>query len=322
MNPTPDIAGHGWDIFADTTGWHFRAGFAGDGTGSIMDISSDDVPVVACKCYDIMASFRDRGSPNPIGVTFCVNGIFVTGNLNRGADVLCETQTNAQFGDKFGGDAVVNRKYRHMIVSPGFNSDTDLFDSLVDATVITDGGVNVLLVNSGSDPGYGEKDISWTIQCLGCGVTTGACCDAMGGCTTTTLADCTGTYLGDGTVCSPNPCGGVGTLPCCFGTGSPPHAPATCSDLSYSNCIAEGGAPLSSTGHCSDYYPCQIMPTCPCETYTSVTGCSFVVCCDPCYGDYVSSCSCTAPDAPGCSCTEMGNNCDCCPGPYFDPVCL
>src|SRR6185295_14372861 len=38
------------------------------------------------------------------------------------------------------------------------------------------------------------------------GVTTGACCAAAGSCSSTTQAGCTGTYRGDNTVCSPNPC--------------------------------------------------------------------------------------------------------------------
>lgn len=35
---------------------------------------------------------------------------------------------------------------------------------------------------------------------------TGACCDGSGDCTITTSAGCVGTYKGNGTSCSPNPC--------------------------------------------------------------------------------------------------------------------
>lgn len=39
-----------------------------------------------------------------------------------------------------------------------------------------------------------------------CNQPTGACCRGDGDCTITTRAGCSGTYQGDNTVCSPNPC--------------------------------------------------------------------------------------------------------------------
>jgi hypothetical protein len=55
-------------------------------------------------------------------------------------------------------------------------------------------------------------DQSGITCCPDCGVPTGACCTDPDGddykdrCDIKTQADCTGDYLGDGTVCSPNPC--------------------------------------------------------------------------------------------------------------------
>lgn len=149
-----------FNVFSDSAGWHFRIN-----GGDNIDISATDVPIIACHCYDVLVAFDDPGGTDPINVTLCVNGVSATGTLTRVA--ACATITDLFVGDPYGGNAVVNRKYRHFVASPGFDMDTDSFDSLVRASIISE-GANVLLVNSGSNAGYGEKNISWVIACSGC----------------------------------------------------------------------------------------------------------------------------------------------------------
>jgi hypothetical protein len=61
---------------------------------------------------------------------------------------------------------------------------------------------------------------------------TGACCQITGACAATAAADCAGSYSGDNTVCSPNPCPQPSGA-CCNGT--------TCNIRTSTNCIATGG---------------------------------------------------------------------------------
>jgi len=66
--------------------------------------------------------------------------------------------------------------------------------------------VDACLANGGTPQGAGT-----TCETVECPLPTGACCDEFGNCTLTTQADCQGNYLGDGTVCDPNPCPPVPT---------------------------------------------------------------------------------------------------------------
>jgi hypothetical protein len=57
------------------------------------------------------------------------------------------------------------------------------------------------------------RNLSGTQTPLGPGATLstegggeGACCDASGACSVSAATDCVGTYMGDGSVCTPNPC--------------------------------------------------------------------------------------------------------------------
>jgi hypothetical protein len=52
---------------------------------------------------------------------------------------------------------------------------------------------------------------------LGAGVATGACCLPDGTCTITTQSQCPGTYMGDGTICTPNPCAATPVVPTSWG---------------------------------------------------------------------------------------------------------
>jgi len=64
--------------------------------------------------------------------------------------------------------------------------------------------------------GYGSQsgNYSLTLADGGTPPPTGACCSAAGGCTVTTEALCVGTWQGENTVCSPNPCPPPQPVPC------------------------------------------------------------------------------------------------------------
>ncbi|MEM7228385.1 MAG: M12 family metallo-peptidase [Planctomycetota bacterium] len=76
---------------------------------------------------------------------------------------------------------------------------------------------------------------------------TGACCFADGSCNEQTQADCSnagGTYQGDGSDCSPNPCPQPATGACCFGNG-------TCNIDTAVGCAAAGGTYDGDNTNCS-----------------------------------------------------------------------
>ncbi|MHC5005443.1 MAG: M12 family metallo-peptidase [Planctomycetota bacterium] len=82
-------------------------------------------------------------------------------------------------------------------------------------------------------------------NCGGGSSPTGACCTTSG-CVVTTEADCNGaggTYQGDGTGCSPDPCAGDPTGACCVGTA--------CSIETAADCAAGGGTYLGDGTGCS-----------------------------------------------------------------------
>lgn len=86
------------------------------------------------------------------------------------------------------------------------------------------------------------------------GTITGACCTGTN-CNELTAADCAtagGTYQGDGTVCSPNPCA-VPTGACCFVNG-------TCTIHTTTDCAAAGGTYQGDGTSCSPN-PCSIVLT-------------------------------------------------------------
>ncbi|MCZ6542334.1 MAG: M12 family metallo-peptidase [Planctomycetota bacterium] len=134
--------------------------------------------------------------------------------------------------------------------------------------------------------------------CLDCdpGIV-GACCFGNGSCSEETQADCIslgGTYQGDGTSCSPNPCPQPPTGACCFGNGS-------CSEETQADCISFGGTYQGDDTICSPN-PCPQPPT--------------GACCLP--GDFcavISSFTCT--DLGG---TYQGNGTNCSPDPCVPPT--
>jgi hypothetical protein len=79
----------------------------------------------------------------------------------------------------------------------------------------------------------------------------GACCDANGNCTLTCENACTGTFMGAGTTCDPNPCTPP-TGACCVGT--------TCYILSHHDCDAQNGTYHGDNVPCTDNL-CNPVPT-------------------------------------------------------------
>jgi hypothetical protein len=68
----------------------------------------------------------------------------------------------------------------------------------------------------------------------------------------TAQVDCTGTWLGEGTVCSPNPCPVPTTAACCFRN-------ASCRILEPNRCLLLRGTPLELGTVCSPD-PCGTVP--------------------------------------------------------------
>jgi spore coat protein A len=93
-----------------------------------------------------------------------------------------------------------------------------------------------------------ELTINFTIQ-----ETTGACCDASGngscGIVTGGVAGCSGSYQGDDSVCTPNPC----PTGCCL-----PNAQAQCISATVDSCTAQGG---TSQGNACASVECPVVLT-------------------------------------------------------------
>lgn len=91
----------------------------------------------------------------------------------------------------------------------------------------------------------------------GGGGITGACCLRDGSCIIATSVSCTlalGTYLGDGSTCTPNPCSASPTGACCVGTD--------CSIETSSDCGDMGGVYQGDDTTC-DPNPCTLPACCP-----------------------------------------------------------
>ena len=87
------------------------------------------------------------------------------------------------------------------------------------------------------------------------GTVTGACCLTNGTCTELSAADCAtagGTYHGDGSVCSPDPCA-VPTGACC-------HTDGTCTAQTAAECAAMNGTYQGDNTSCSPN-PCPVVLT-------------------------------------------------------------
>ena len=123
-----------------------------------------------------------------------------------------------------------------------------------------------------------------------CGAPTGACCALDGTCTETPQANCTGTWLGAGTTCTPNPCPQPGA--CCFPDGH-------CTSLPEPTCGTQGGVFLGPGTTCTQN-PCP-QPPVPC---CLATGCVMMLAVDctaqggtpGVYGFDCANWFCTPPD--------------------------
>ncbi|MHC4685536.1 MAG: multicopper oxidase domain-containing protein [Planctomycetota bacterium] len=83
---------------------------------------------------------------------------------------------------------------------------------------------------------------------------TGACCALDGTCTVTDSASCSGTYQGDGAVCSPNPCPQPQGA-CCY-----PDEFATCVEETEASCTGAGGTWQGALSVCTPN-PCPVVLT-------------------------------------------------------------
>jgi len=91
---------------------------------------------------------------------------------------------------------------------PGTNCTPNLCEQppVPEACCFYDGSCQFILAADCTAQGGTPQGVGTTCETVECPLPTGACCDEVGNCTITTMADCAGTYLGDGTVCDPNPC--------------------------------------------------------------------------------------------------------------------
>ncbi len=123
----------------------------------------------------------------------------------------------------------------------------------------------------------------------------GACCFANGSCSETTSTDCGnggGTYEGDGTDCSPNPCPQP-TGACCFANGS-------CTEDTSADCATAGGAYEGDGTECSPN---------PCAQPTGA-----------CCFDNGSCTDVTSADCGTAGGVYQGNGTDCSPNPCPQPA--
>jgi hypothetical protein len=126
----------------------------------------------------------------------------------------------------------------------------------------------------------------------------GACCFPDGSCTQTTPNDCLGFYMGDWTLCDPNPC--PQPQVCCFPDG-------TCMLLLPDVCWQQGGVPLDS-GSC-DPNPCGPPPMGACCLETGLCEVTWYWECDGIYqGDWTGCDPNPCPPAGAC-CLDMEGNC-------------
>ena len=117
---------------------------------------------------------------------------------------------------------------------------------------------------------------------MGGGGITGACCAPSGLCSTVSMANCTGAYLGDNTTCSPNPCPQP-TGACCVNS-------ICVGDLTESACLANGtGSVWGGLGtSCATF-------TCPEPTGSCCVGiiCAANVTASQCAGVFTINGACT-----------------------------
>jgi len=158
----------------------------------------------------------------------------------------------------------------------GCNGDGDgCSDYSSSATADVSGGsLYIFRVGGYNANATGSGDLALSLVPSGDPV--GACC-TLGSCSVTTQADCGGTYLGNGSDCSDDPCTPDPTGGCCTGTSCSVTAPADC-----------GGTYLGDGSNCSG---------------------------DPCAPDPTGACciglACSETTQADCTGTYLGNGSDC-----------
>jgi hypothetical protein len=126
----------------------------------------------------------------------------------------------------------------------------------------------------------------------------GACCYPDGHCEFTRPEDCTGTYMGDGVQCDPNPC----QMPqvCCFPDGS-------CWLLLPEVCAAQGGLPLDF--YTCDPNPCGPPPMGACCYDTGICVMTYSWDCGGVFQGVWTDCDPNPCPASGACCLDMDGNC-------------
>ena len=141
------------------------------------------------------------------------------------------------------------------------------------------------------------SDNNFIIQAL----SVGACCAADGSCALTLQAACSpGSYLGDGTVCDPNPCPQP-TGACCAASGS-------CSLLTAAACAAQSGAYTGDNSAC-DPNPCPEPSGACCATDGSCAATTLVACTGQSGGYQGDNSLCLpnpCPEPTGACCSPIG----------------
>lgn len=123
---------------------------------------------------------------------------------------------------------------------------------------------------------------------------TGACCFASGNCNVVTEAACTGTYQGDDTTCTPNPCQPPNQGACCFSDGS-------CVVTTESLCT-QAGSTSWLTGEVCTPNPCPRPGACCVALVCSIT------LLDDCAGSFLGEGTICEPDIclPTAGCPPAG----------------
>jgi hypothetical protein len=150
----------------------------------------------------------------------------------------------------------------------------------------------VVVYNAASDGVQNppSQTSSWAVITVGAG----ACCAADGSCTSScSAATCTGVYQGNGSVCSPSPCGGA----CCSATSCTVTTQAACADAFQGNGIT--CAPSPCPGICCDSSSgaCSTVPA----AYACISGSTFQA--------FVAACTPQPCPQPGACCNNGTGAC-------------
>jgi hypothetical protein len=178
----------------------------------------------------------------------------------------------------------------------------------------------VVIYNAGSDGVFNPPSVTSSSTQITVG--SGACCagDGSGACTSAcNAAGCSqtgGTYQGDFSTCSPNPCGGA----CCSATACTISGSGSCSGMFMG--VGTSCSPLPCDGSCCDNSigACMVTTSSGCltgSTFTAFGSCSPNICPQPgaCCSNANGSCTVAVPSTCGGGNTFQGSGTVCDPNP-------